>query len=136
LTFQTKSQLHSVVDAQQHMKTSMDVCDNPSVPRILGQYEPQFQPFLLHTKNYVVQYNQLYLQRLNLMKPHMRDRARCKWGANIPVLEKIIDLQEDGTSNEDAVLIGMLSKDLKLRGSVIMSHYSLPVETLANIYGW
>jgi hypothetical protein len=48
-----------------------------------------------------------------------RERARSKWGENIPVLNKIIDLQGDDSSNDDAVLIGMLSKDLKLRGSVL-----------------
>lgn len=50
---------------------SMDISEGPSVPRVLGHYEPCYQDFLLHTKNYVVQYNQLYLTRLTLMREHM-----------------------------------------------------------------
>ena len=40
--------------------------------RKTATYEPLFQPFILHTKNYVVQYNQLYLQRLELSQAHIR----------------------------------------------------------------
>eukprot|EP01033_Poteriospumella_lacustris_P003941 gene3941-2802_t len=98
---------------------SMDISEGPSVPRVIGQYEPSYQEFLLHTKNYVVQYNQLYLTRLVLMREHMIRRAHAKWGAQVPVLEKLIDLQGFSTENTDVVLIGMLSKELKLRGSVL-----------------
>lgn len=45
-------------------------------------------------------------------------RAHAKWGAQVPVLEKIIDLQGSSSDSTDVVLIGMLSKELKLRGSV------------------
>ena len=45
-----------------------------------------------------------------------RSRAAKKWG--LPILQKIIDIDDELHKTQDCVLIGMIFKDLKLRGSV------------------
>ena len=40
--------------------------------RVQASYQPDYDRFLLHSKNYVVQYNRTYLQRFNQMKEHLR----------------------------------------------------------------
>jgi hypothetical protein len=41
-------------------------------PRATTSYEARYDRFILHSKNYHQQYNQIYINRLNLMKSHMR----------------------------------------------------------------
>jgi hypothetical protein len=40
--------------------------------RAEGKYEARYNRFILHSKNYVQQYNQVYLERLGQMKDHLR----------------------------------------------------------------
>jgi DNA polymerase delta subunit 2 len=86
----------------------MDSCE-----RCSAEYEPRYTKFLLPSKNYVVQYNQVYLQRLSQHRATLRKQARIIWNATalpgrtdyktspmkekplakdcLPLLDKIID---------------------------------------------
>lgn len=86
--------------------------------RIQAQYQPDYDRFLLHSKNYVVQYNQTYLQRFNQMKQRLKLQIETRWGRDIPLPNKIIDVENENYRGRECALIGMLFKDMKLRGSV------------------
>lgn len=87
--------------------------------RIQAQYHPDYDRFLLHSKNYVVQYNQTYLQRFNQMKQRLKLQIETRWGRDIPLPNKIIDVENENYRGRECALIGMLFKDMKLRGSIL-----------------
>lgn len=88
------------------------------ITRAEAKYEPRYSRFLLHAKNYVQQYNQIYLHRMEQMKGHLKERSIAKWGNSCQVLNQIIDLESEHLKGQECVLIGMTFKDLKIRGSV------------------
>lgn len=111
-------------------------------------YDPLYAKYILNTKNYVQQYNHMYVARLNQMRTMLRQDflfssfkihniiaylhlsklysnvATCKWGTAYPILQKIIDIEATTTidTNNDHgeyILIGTIYKEMSLRGSVL-----------------
>jgi hypothetical protein len=41
-----------------------------------------------------------------------------RWGSSVPLLDQIIDIENEVNKTQECVLTGMVYKDLKLRGSV------------------
>eukprot|EP01039_Chlorochromonas_danica_P007283 gene7283-8060_t len=89
-----------------------------SYPRQEASYKACYERFVINTKNYIQQYNQIYIQRFLQMKDHLRRRASLKW-SNAPLLDRIIDIDVYKENAEECILVGILVKDLTLRKSVI-----------------
>lgn len=87
--------------------------------RVQASYQPDYDRFLLHSKNYVVQYNRTYLQRFNQMKEHLRAQVKTRWGEGTLIPGNIIDIEHEVYRGKECVLMGMLFKDMKLRGSIL-----------------
>jgi hypothetical protein len=87
--------------------------------RVSVESTPKFERFVLTTKNYVSQYNGMYLARLAEMRGMLKSVAERKWGSSFQVLPNIIDIEsEHNGTHSECILIGTLYKDMKLRGSV------------------
>lgn len=93
------------------------------------RYEATYSRFIVHNKNYVAQqYNQAYLKRLNDMKVQLRKRVEAVWvnQSDVKILDKIIDLETESEKAgvaKECILMGMIYKELKLRGSVRLPHF-------------
>ena len=79
-----------------------------SLERSTSDYRPRYSRFLLQTKNYVVQYNHVYLTRLAQIRPTLRLRAQTFWKAEtgnpsaaLPLFEKVIDSESLNGDDED-----------------------------------
>ncbi len=92
--------------------------EGSSHSRAKATYEPRFERFILNTKNYVRQYNQIYILRLQQMREHLEKRVATRWGS-IALLERIIDIEAFAEHVEEISLVGMIVKDLCLRKSVL-----------------
>ncbi|XP_053574114.1 DNA polymerase delta subunit 2 [Bombina bombina] len=81
---------------------------------INAQYENRSENFRLGERNFSRQYAHIYATRLVQMRPLLEQRAKQKWGDDIP-LRKLCELQ--GT--ERCCVVGTLFKAMELQPSIL-----------------
>eukprot|EP00061_Rhincodon_typus_P015191 g42726.t1 len=87
----------------------------PTFPRVTaGSYENRSGSFRLGERSFQRQYAHIYAVRLVQMRPMVEERARKKWGADVPV-KKLCELQ----MGEKCCAVGTLFKHMELKPSIL-----------------
>lgn len=74
--------------------------------------------FLVKKKNFNKQYNNFYTCRMIKMKEILTQKSIHKWGTNVKILEKIIEVEDDIWKETPCVIIGMIFKTISSHPNV------------------
>jgi len=68
--------------------------------------------------DYTKQYSHIYTERTMQMKKVLSKLAQEKW-PDIPLADRVIDTEGSSKTSHDWAIVGVLYKEMKMRGSVL-----------------
>lgn len=89
-----------------------------SLKRKETNYLNDSDTFIVKKKNYLKQYNDLYVSRMKLMKDILIKKANRKWNSNKQILDQIIKVEEDKWKDTQCIIIGMIFKPISSRPNI------------------
>jgi DNA polymerase delta subunit 2 len=111
--------------------------DDTQFHRVDGDLVRCYQRFLVKEKLFKQQYSHIYQKRLLHIRPSLLGEVKRKWGSEIPVVGKIIDLGSPESFGSARVVVGTLFKEMKLKPNVLeeFADDEHKLERLANYVG-